>query len=179
MCLRSAMRAGSMKTALRRANRAIGREIQASDMVAAEESLSGLIQPMPPIISGIRAGLVNLGGEVIGSQPIHKRPGIGFAIRWIVKSVIESVKKFGRIIARCWSVTHTLLNKKKKELKLNESKTELWLRVTERKRIQVLQQPAEKAGLRVDDVIVEVDGEKITEEKHFKALFKNMFREIS
>lgn len=151
---------------------AIGREIQASDMSGGgQESLSGLIQTDAAINFGNSGGpLVNLGGEVIGINTAidSQATGIGFAIPVNqVKSVIESVKKFGRIVRPVLGVTHMLLNKEKaKELKLKGIENgALIVGDRAKKEFGVIpDSPADKAGLKLDDVIVEVDGEKITEE---------------
>jgi len=157
---------------------AIGREIQASDMSGGgQESLSGLIQTDAAINFGNSGGpLVNLGGEVIGINTAidSQATGIGFAIPVNqIKSVIESVKKFGRIVRPVLGVTHTLLNKEKaKELKLNGIENgALIIGDRAKKEFGVLpDSPAEKAGLKLDDVIIEVDGEKITEENTLQSM---------
>lgn len=151
---------------------AIGREIQASDMSGGgQESLSGLIQTDAAINFGNSGGpLVNLGGEVIGINTAidSQATGIGFAIPVNqIKPVLESVKKFGRIVRPVLGVTHTLLNKEKaEELKLKGVENGALI-VGDRAKKEfgvISDSPADKAGLKLDDVIIEVDGEKITEE---------------
>lgn len=157
---------------------AIGREIRASDMSGGgQESLSGLIQTDAAINFGNSGGpLVNLGGEVIGINTAidSQATGIGFAIPVNqIKSVIESVKKFGRIVRPVLGVTHTLLNKEKaKELKLQGIENgALIVGDRAKKEFGVIpDSPADKAGLKLDYVIVEVDGEKITEENTLQSM---------
>lgn len=157
---------------------AIGREIQASDSIGGQaETLSGLIQTDAAINFGNSGGpLVNLAGEVIGVNTAvdQAAASIGFAIPVNqVKPVVESVKKFGRIVRPVLGVIHTMLNKEKaKELKL-EGVTEGALIVGDRSKKEfgvVTGSPAEKAGLRIDDVIVEVDGEKVTEDNTLQTI---------
>ncbi|MBI2638055.1 trypsin-like peptidase domain-containing protein [Candidatus Peregrinibacteria bacterium] len=150
---------------------AVNREIQASDQAGSmNETLSGLIQTDAAINFGNSGGpLINLDGEVIGVNTAvdTQATGIGFAIPVSqVKPVLESVKKFGKIVRPVLGVIHTILNKEKaKELKLEG--LEYGALITgdrAKKEFGVIPgSPAEKAGLKLDDVILEVDGEKVTE----------------
>ena len=141
------------------------------------ETLSGLIQTDAAINFGNSGGpLINLGGEVIGVNTAidASATGIGFAIPVNqVKPVIESVKKFGRIVRPVLGVMHTILTKEKaQELKLEG--LEYGALITgdrSKKEFGVIPgSPAEKAGLQTDDVILEVDGEKITTENSLQGV---------
>lgn len=157
---------------------AIGREIQASDLGGnMRETLSGLIQTDAAINFGNSGGpLINLGGEVIGVNTAvdTTATGIGFAIPVNqIKPALESVQKFGRIVRPVLGVMHMILNKEKaKELKLEG--IEYGALITgdrSKKEFGVIPgSPAEKAGLKLDDVILEVDGEKITEENPLQGI---------
>jgi serine protease Do len=157
---------------------AIGREIQASDAGGnLRETLSGLIQTDAAINFGNSGGpLINLGGEVIGVNTAvdTAATGIGFAIPVNqIKPALVSVQKFGRIIRPVLGVMHMMLNKEKaKELKLEG--VEHGALITgdrSKKEFGVIPgSPAEKAGLKLDDVILEVDGEKVTEENNLQGI---------
>ncbi len=157
---------------------AFNREIQASDQGGTmSETLSGLIQTDAAINFGNSGGpLINLAGEVIGVNTAvdAAATGIGFAIPVNqVKPVLESVKKFGKIVRPVLGVMHTILNKEKaKEFKLEG--IEYGALITgdrAKKEFGVVPgSPAEKAGLKLDDVILEVDGEKVTEENTLQSM---------
>lgn len=151
---------------------ATDREIHAQQQGGgAQATLSGLIQTDAAINFGNSGGpLVNLGGEVIGVNTAvdASANGIGFAIPANqIKPVIESVKKFGRIVRPVLGVQHILLTAEKaKELKLEGLEYGALVSGDRAKKDfgVVAGSPAEKAGLKLDDVILEVDGEKITTE---------------
>lgn len=157
---------------------AINREIQASDqMGGAQETLSNLIQTDAAINFGNSGGpLINLGGEVIGINTAidASAQGIGFAIPVNqFKPALASVKKYGKIVRPMLGVIHTILTKEKAvELKLDG--VEYGALITgdrSKKEFGVIpDSPAEKAGLKLDDVILEVDGEKITEDNTLQSI---------
>ncbi|MBI5413691.1 trypsin-like peptidase domain-containing protein [Candidatus Peregrinibacteria bacterium] len=157
---------------------AVNREIQASDQGGGmQETLSNLIQTDAAINFGNSGGpLINLGGEVVGINTAidASAQGIGFAIPVNqFKPVLESVKKYGKIVRPILGVMHTILNKDKaKELKLDG--VEYGALITgdrSKKEFGVVPgSPAEKAGLKLDDVIVEVDGEKVTEDNTLQGI---------
>lgn len=157
---------------------ATGRDIQASDAGGSmSETLSGLIQTDAAINFGNSGGpLINLAGEVIGVNTAvdTSATGIGFAIPVNqIKPALESVKKNGRIVRPFLGVTHTILNEAKaKELKLEGLKYGALITGDRmQKQFGVMEgSPAEKAGLKMDDVILEVDGEKITEENTLQSM---------
>lgn len=157
---------------------AFNREIQASDQGGSmSETLSGLIQTDAAINFGNSGGpLINLVGEVIGVNTAvdAAATSIGFAIPVNqIKPVLESVKKFGKIVRPVLGVMHTILNKEKaKELKLEG--VEYGALITgdrAKKEFGVIPgSPAEKSGLKLDDVILEVDGEKVTESNTLQSM---------
>lgn len=157
---------------------ATGREIQASDSQGGSaETLSGLIQTDAAINFGNSGGpLINLAGEVIGVNTAidASATGIGFAIPVNqVKPVIDSVKKHGRIIRPVLGVMHTILTKERaKELKLDDIEHGALITGDRAKKEfgVVPGSPAEKAGLKLDDVILEVDGEKVTENNTLQSM---------
>jgi len=146
-----------------------GRSINAGT-VQSTESLINLIQTDAAINPGNSGGpLVNLDGEVIGINTAIAAgaQGIGFAIPINdVKSIIESVKTYGKIVRPYLGVRFMMLDADKaKELQIdvdhgalltdNESAGEFAV---------VPASPADKAGLQIKDVILEIDGEKVTTE---------------
>lgn len=157
---------------------AIGREIQASDAGGGmRETLSGLIQTDAAINFGNSGGpLVNLAGEVIGVNTAvdTSAAGIGFAIPVNqIKPALESVKKFGKIVRPYLGVMHMILTKEKaKEMKLEGLEYGALITGDRTKKEFGVQSgsPAEKAGLKLDDVILEVDGQKITEENNLQSI---------
>lgn len=160
---------------------AVNREIQASDQGGGmNETLSGLIQTDAAINFGNSGGpLINLGGEVIGINTAidASAQGIGFAIPVNqIKPALVSVQKNGRIVRPVLGVMHTILNKEKaKEMKLEG--VEYGALITgdrSKKEFGVVpDSPAEKAGLKLDDVILEVDGERVTEDSTLQSIVQN------
>ncbi|MEK9132638.1 MAG: trypsin-like peptidase domain-containing protein [Patescibacteria group bacterium] len=157
---------------------AVNREIQASAQGGGmSETLSGLIQTDAAINFGNSGGpLINLAGEVIGVNTAvdASASGIGFAIPVNqIKPALASVEKFGRIVRPILGVKHVILTKENaKEYKL-EALDHGALIVGDRskKEFGVMPgSPAEKAGLRIDDVILEVNGEKVTEDNNLQSM---------
>lgn len=102
--------------------------------------------------------LVNIDGEVIGINAMIIQPGqgIGFAIPInLAKSIMEELIKTGKVV-RPWvgiglqDLTPDLI----KSFNLKDKEGALISQVYEGS-------PAEKAGLKVGDVIIEIDGKKI------------------
>jgi len=149
---------------------AIGRQIQASDKGGQfRETLSDLIQTDAAINFGNSGGpLVNLAGEVIGVNTAidEGANGVGFAIPVSqIRPALASVEKLGRIVRPFLGVNHMLLDERgAEELKL-EGVDHGALIVGDRSKKEfgvVPDSPAEKAGLKIDDVIIEVNGEEVT-----------------
>lgn len=143
-----------------------GRQIIASDGTGRGESLMGLIQTDAAINPGNSGGpLINLAGEVIGVNTAIAQgaTGIGFAIPIDdVKPVVESVKEYGRIVRPILGVMFTMLTPElAEELELNVEEGAL-LRGDGHNFAVLPGKPAEKAGLLEKDVIVEVNGIKLT-----------------
>lgn len=157
---------------------AIGRQIDTSDQAGTlHETLSGLIQTDAAINFGNSGGpLINMDGEVIGMNTAidTSANGIGFAIPVNqLKPVLESVRKFGRIVRPVLGVQHIILTKDKaQELKLNGLEFGALITGDRAKKDfgVVPGSPADKAGLRIDDVILEVDGEKVTRENTLQSI---------
>ena len=148
----------------------ISRRVIAGDASGASEVLENVIQTDAAINFGNSGGpLINLQGEVIGINTAISREGqlIGFAIPVNqAKQVIESVKEYGYIVRPYIGVRYTLINKdivEKNNLEVDYGA--LIVRGTEESDLAVIPgSPANKAGLVENDIILEVDGERIDEE---------------
>ena len=147
----------------------LGRTITASGggMV---ETLEDVIQTDAAINPGNSGGpLLNLAGEVIGINVARAFSGenIGFAIPINrAKKAIEQVKKTGKIVYPFLGVYYTLVTDELKErfnLPVNYG---AWIgrdsQGNKTKQAVVPGTPAQKAGLKRDDIILVFGGEKVT-----------------
>lgn len=148
-----------------------GRNIVAGGSMQGAESLNNLLQTDAAINPGNSGGpLCNLKGEVIGINTAiaTNANGIGFAIPINdVKQVIESVQKYGKIVRPMLGIRYVLIDAEHKpELGLSEKfEFDYGALITgdpnSKKYAVVPGSPADKAGLLKDDIVLEVDGEKI------------------
>jgi serine peptidase DegS len=134
----------------------------ALDLVTFED----FIQTDAAINAGNSGGaLVNSNGELVGintavlTQDISTE-GIGFAIPVdLVRGVVEELKKHGRVIRGYLGLRpDDLTNGQRAELGLENNRGILIVEVYEGG-------PAERAGLRVNDVILSMNGEPILQER--------------
>ncbi len=159
---------------------ATGRHITASDRAGAAESLSGLLQTDAAINPGNSGGpLVNMKGQVIGVNVAiaASANNIGFAIPFNdVRPVIESVQKHGKVIRPFIGVRYQILtDDKAKELQL-QGVTDGALLVGDEGKGEfavIPGGPGDKAGLKKGDVILEVDGKKITQDYSLQHSIRN------
>ncbi len=148
----------------------IGRSVIASGG-GRSEKLEGVIQTDAAINFGNSGGpLLNLSGQVIGVNTAINREGqlVSFAIPInSAKQVIESVKKYGKIIRPFLGIRYIILNKE--ITKANNLKVDygaLIIRGEEKTDFAVIPgSPANKAGLEENDIILEINDQKI-DEKH-------------
>jgi serine protease Do len=146
----------------------LGRTIVASDSSSSlTETLEDIIQTDTAINKGNSGGpLINLKGEVIGINTAVSMSGqnIGFALSIDkVKRSIEQVIKTGKISYPYMGVRYVVLDKEKSK-KENISVDDGALVIKgENEPAVVVGSPAEKAGLKEGDIILEIDGEKVTE----------------
>lgn len=150
---------------------ATGRSIVASDGGSGgSENLSDLIQTDAAINPGNSGGpLVNLDGQVVGINVAvaQSAQGIGFAIPVDdVKSVLSSVEKYGEIVRPVLGVRYMMLDAASaKELMIKVDHGALLVGDEEKGQFAVIPgESGDKAGLKIKDVILEVDGEKVTVE---------------
>ncbi|MCX6721704.1 MAG: trypsin-like peptidase domain-containing protein [Candidatus Staskawiczbacteria bacterium] len=144
------------------------RTISASDGAGSfSETLEGIIQTDAAINTGNSGGpLLNLRGEVIGinTAMAQDAQGIGFAIPInMVKRDIEQVKKTSKITYPFLGVRYVLVDSYvKKEYKLSVGYGALVLKGDKGEPAVTSGSPAAKAGIKAGDVILEVNGEKLT-----------------
>lgn len=146
------------------------RDITASSGGAAED-LSGLLQTDAPINPGNSGGpLVNLEGQVVGVNVAmaSSANSIGFALPIDdVKPVLDSVSQYGEIVRPVIGVRYMMLDKQKaKELMIKVDHGALLVGDESKGEFAVIPGgPADKAGLKMKDVILSIDGEDVTIDK--------------
>ncbi len=140
------------------------------------EKIEGLIQTDAAINSGNSGGpLLNLKGEVIGINiaTVSGAQNIGFAIPINqVKKAIESVKQTGHISTPYLGVRYTLIDSgfaKNEGLPVDYGAL---IRGSNNSSAVIKNSPAKKAGLKAEDVILEINGEKITQNNSFAYLIQ-------
>ncbi len=145
----------------------IGRNIVAGNGQGSSESLEGVFQTDAAINPGNSGGpLVNLAGQVIGVNTAVSRQGqlIGFAIPINeVKRMISSFEKYGKIVRPMLGVRYIMVTAevaKANNLEVNHGA--LIVKGQQAGEVAVIPGgPADKAGLVENDIILEVNGQKI------------------
>ncbi|HNY35993.1 MAG TPA: trypsin-like peptidase domain-containing protein [Candidatus Pacearchaeota archaeon] len=148
----------------------LGRTVVASGETIGTETLEDIIQTDAAINKGNSGGpLLNLKGEVIGINTAVSSSGqnISFAISIDkAKKDIEQVKGSGKISYPYVGVRYVVINKKYAEdKKLSVDYGALVIKgISSSDPAIISGSPAEKAGLKEGDIILEMGGEKITED---------------
>ena len=133
------------------------------------EKLEGLLQTDTAINSGNSGGpLLNLAGQVIGinTAVAGEAQNIGFAIPIdAVKKAIDSIKKTGEIKRPMLGIRYVAITKEIAKLNKLDVNYGAWvLRGESRSEAAVIpSSPADKAGLEENDIILEINGQKINE----------------
>lgn len=132
-------------------------------------TLRGLIQTDAAINPGNSGGpLVNMEAKVIGinTAMVMGAENIGFAIPIdYAKPILEEVKKYGKLKRPFLGIKYIILNDELARIqKIPKNYGALIVRESFGERGVIENSPAEKAGLKEWDIILEFDGEKITEE---------------
>lgn len=146
-----------------------GRRVEAGGE-GMSEVLEEALQTDAAINPGNSGGpLINLSGQVIGINTAINQQGqlIGFAIPINqAKKSVESVKKFGKIMRPFLGVRYVLLNKDiSQSNNLSVDYGALIVRGEQQTDLAIVPGgPADKAGLVENDIILEVNGQKINEE---------------
>ncbi|MCX6764859.1 MAG: trypsin-like peptidase domain-containing protein [Candidatus Nealsonbacteria bacterium] len=136
------------------------------------ETIEDVIQTDAAINKGNSGGpLLNLKGEVIGinTATVLDAQNISFSIPVNkAKRDIEQVKSSGKIVYPFIGVYYTLITKELKEKYNLPFDYGAWIgrdkTGKETKEVVLAGSPAEKAGLKKDDIILELNNEKITTE---------------
>ncbi len=141
-------------------------------------SLRGLIQTDAAINPGNSGGpLVNMEGKVIGinTAMIAGAQNIGFAIPInYAKRNLEEVMKHGKIKKPFLGVRYFLLNKEiARANKLPVDYGALIVRESLGEKAVIKDSPADKAGLKEYDIILECDGKKINEDNPLAEVLKH------
>ena len=144
----------------------VGRTIAAAGE-GGSEIIEEAIQTDAAINPGNSGGpLIDLSGKVVGINTAVSVRGqsIGFAIPINeAKRIIESVEKYGRIVRPYLGVRYILLNEEIARMNdLEYDYGALLVRGRRRGELAVVPgSPADKAGLEENDIILEVNGQKI------------------
>jgi len=150
----------------------LGRKISAAMGQGGEmEHLRNVLQTDVAINQGNSGGpLINLDGEVIGINTaiIFGAQNIGFAlpINW-AKTDLEDIIKHGRIIRPFIGLRYVMLNKELKErydLPVDYGALVIKDHMPGSQAV-VKDSPADKAGIRENDIVLEINDEKLTEKK--------------
>lgn len=155
----------------------LGRKISASMGQGGDmEHLRNVIQTDVAINQGNSGGpLISLDGEVIGINTaiIFGAQNIGFAlpINW-AKADLEDIIKLGRIVRPFIGLRYVMLNKalkEKYELPVDYGALVIKDHVPGAEAV-VKHSPADKAGVRENDIVLEINGEKLTEKRELADL---------
>jgi len=133
---------------------------------AATEQLDGVIQTDAAINPGNSGGpLLDTDGKVIGvNVAVATAENIGFSIPSnIVSNIVDSVRENGRIIHPYLGIRYMQINPSLKEANnLSVDEGVLIIRGASAEELAVLpSSPADKAGLTENDIILEIDGQKL------------------
>ncbi len=145
----------------------LARSIVASDGYGRSEALSDVIQTDAAINPGNSGGpLLNLRGEVIGVNVATSRgaDNIGFALpAAVVRGVVASVAETGTIVRPFLGVRYAMVTEELRTLNnLPVEYGALIVRGERREELAVMPgSPADKAGLRENDIILAIDGEEL------------------
>jgi len=139
----------------------LGRGITAGSPIQGSEKLDNVIQTDAAINPGNSGGpLFNSTGEVIGVNVAVSQngQGIGFALPInLVKASISNFKTTGEFDRPYFGVAYQMISKQ--SALLNEVPQGAYVRDV------IAGSPAEKAGVKIGDIITEIDGKKLSDEK--------------
>jgi len=158
----------------------LGRSVSASTGFGQPaEQLEGVIQTDAAVNPGNSGGpLLNLGGEVIGINVAMAQgaQSISFSLPInLAKKDIEQVKTTGKISYPYIGVRYTLITPEiKQKNNLSVDYGALILRGANKDELAVIPGgPADKAGLVENDIILEIDGKKITTDNQLAQVIQN------
>lgn len=157
----------------------LSRTIVAGSSNGFAEQLEGVIQTDAAINPGNSGGpLINLSGQLIGVNTAINQGGqsLGFALPSnIVRTMVESVQKYGKVVRARLGIRYVPVTKELKETNnLTVDYGALVLRGQNQNELAVVPgSPADKAGIKENDIILEADGVKLTVEKTLASIMKN------
>lgn len=157
----------------------LARTIEAGNGYGQSEQLENVIQTDAAINPGNSGGpLLNLQGQVIGVNVAvaYGSENIGFALPGnLAKTVVESVKTNGKIVRPYLGVRYVEITSELKEA--NSLAVDYGALVARGETLNDLAvipgSPADKAGLRENDIILEIDGQKLNEERSLASIIGN------
>ena len=158
----------------------IGRSITAGGGSEGIEQLEGVIQTDAAINPGNSGGpLLNIAGQVIGVNTAIDREGqsVGFAIpAKDVDQAVRSFQKSGKITRPTLGVRYVVITKELAQREqLPKDYGALIIRGDTPTSLAVIPgSPADKAGLKENDIILELNGTKIDEQNTLSKLIKNL-----
>jgi len=139
-----------------------------------QEVIEGAIQTDAAINRGNSGGpLLNLSGEVIGINTAIAAgaQNIGFAIPINkAKRAIESVKAFGKILTPYLGVRYYAIDEEVAKRENLSVKQGVIVRGNEEGPGVIPNSPAAKAGIQAEDIILEINGQKIGEDNALSSL---------
>lgn len=145
----------------------LSRTVIAGDNAGTQETLDDVIQTDAAINPGNSGGpLLNLEGQVVGVNTAISLEGqlIGFAIPVNqIKQAVESVQDVGRVVRPMLGVRYvTITEEIARQNELEQTYGALIVRGSSSTEPAVIpQSAADRAGLKEDDIILELNGEKI------------------
>lgn len=148
----------------------LGRNLVAGSGFGDEEQLTDIIQTDAAINPGNSGGpLLDISGKIIGVNVAVARgaENVGFALPSNqLKRIVEDVKATGRISSAYMGVRYAVLNKQAQEENgLPFDYGAIVLRGTQATEFAVIPgSPADKAGIVENDIILEIDGQRIDTE---------------
>jgi serine protease Do len=148
----------------------LARTIQAGDNAGNSEVIENTIQTDAAINSGNSGGpLLNLSGEVVGMNTAVSTEGqlLGFALPInTAKQDIESVKANGKIVRPYMGIRYTAITKEVQTANdLSVDYGAILVRGQQSGELAVIPgSPADKAGLEENDIILEIDGQRIDQD---------------
>lgn len=156
----------------------IGRTITAGSGTGQSETIDKVIQTDAAINPGNSGGpLINLAGQVIGINTAVSQEGqlIGFAIPIsTAKPVIQSVEQSGKIVRPYLGIRYQVVTPElAKTDKLSVDYGALIIRASASEPAVVAGSPAEKAGLVENDIILEINGQKINEDNSLASMMQS------
>ncbi len=155
------------------------RNVDASDGFGRSETLEEVIQTDAAINPGNSGGpLVGLNGQVVGINVAMAQgaENIGFSIPVNqVKKIYQSVKETGKISRPYLGIRYLIINKQiAEENNLPFDYGALVVRGQKISDLAVIPgSPADKAGLQENDIVLEIDGQKVNQKNDLAKLIRN------